>query len=64
MDKTFNETGSTGVSALSLLGIIFVVLKVLGYVSFSWWWVLCPFWAPVLLMFVLLFFVVAFDITV
>lgn len=64
MDKTFNETGSTGVSALSLLGVIFIVLKVLGYVSFSWWWVLCPFWAPVLLMFVLLFFVVAFDISV
>ena len=34
------------ISTLSTLGIIFVVLKLCGVISWSWWWVLCPFWLP------------------
>jgi hypothetical protein len=29
---------------LSLLGIVFIVLRLTGVVAWSWWWVLCPFW--------------------
>lgn len=35
-----------GVTPLSLLGIAFIVLKVMGYITWSWWWVLAPFWIP------------------
>lgn len=28
----------------SVLGIVFIVLKLLGVVSWSWVWVLAPFW--------------------
>ena len=36
-----------------ILGIIFIVLKLTGYIAWSWLWVLSPFWIPVVLLFVL-----------
>lgn len=30
-------------SVLSLLTIIFVVLKITGTIAWSWWWVMSPF---------------------
>jgi hypothetical protein len=38
---------NTGVSWTGLLGVVFVLLKVFGVqpvASWSWVWVLCPFW--------------------
>lgn len=32
--------------SLSLLGTLFVALKLLGKIDWSWWWVLAPFWLP------------------
>lgn len=37
-----NSSGGTGV--LGLLGICFIVLKLTGFISWSWWLVLAPFW--------------------
>ena len=31
-------------SVLGLLGVAFVVLKLTGYIAWSWIWVTCPFW--------------------
>ena len=31
---------------LGILGLIFVTLKLTGHITWSWWWVLAPFWAP------------------
>jgi hypothetical protein len=42
--KTVVKTG--GVSATSLLGVLFVGLKLTGYIDWSWWWVTLPFWGP------------------
>jgi phosphoglycerol transferase MdoB-like AlkP superfamily enzyme len=33
-----------GVNILGLLGIAFIVLKLTGYIGWSWWWVTAPFW--------------------
>ncbi|MCJ7761105.1 hypothetical protein MUP59_08215 [Candidatus Bathyarchaeota archaeon] len=33
-----------GMSFTSLLAIVFIVLKLLGHISWSWWWVLSPIW--------------------
>lgn len=35
-----------GLSVPSVLGIIFIVLKLTGVISWSWLWVLAPFWIP------------------
>lgn len=29
---------------LGLLGILFVALKLTGFIDWSWWWVTLPFW--------------------
>lgn len=47
----------TGPGVLGLLGVAFVVLKLLGYINWSWWWVTAPFWGPLALVLVLLFVV-------
>ena len=36
----------SGIGALSILGIILVVLKLIGGINISWVWVLAPFWIP------------------
>ena len=41
-------------SILGLLGIAFVVLKLVGVINWSWWLVTLPFWGPVVFVLVLL----------
>ncbi len=31
---------------LQILTIVFIVLKLLGKITWSWWWVLAPLWGP------------------
>lgn len=51
-NKTIVKTGST---ALELLCITLIILKLLGLIKISWWIVLAPIWIPfVLLMLYLL----------
>jgi len=38
------STSSSGIGVLGLLGVAFVVLKLMGYITWSWWWVTAPFW--------------------
>lgn len=41
---------SGGIGCLTVIGIVFVLLKILAVepvASWSWLWVLCPFWAPI-----------------
>ncbi len=39
-----NVTHNGGVGILGLLGVVFVTLKLTGYIDWSWWWVTLPFW--------------------
>ena len=32
---------------IGLLTIVFIVLKLLNIINWSWWWVLAPLWLPV-----------------
>lgn len=41
------KNGSTeGVGFLGLLTLIFITLKLTGFIDWSWWWVLSPLWIP------------------
>ena len=42
---TVQVAGPT-IPVLGLLGVVFVTLKLLGHITWSWWWVTAPFWAP------------------
>lgn len=41
-----NSTKVYGTNACTLLGVAFVVLKLTGFINWSWWWVTSPFWIP------------------
>jgi hypothetical protein len=34
------------------LGMLFIALKLTYFIAWSWWWVLAPFWIPLLLIIV------------
>ena len=48
MAKTTN-VGSGSSSIFGLLGVLFVGLKLTGYIDWSWWYVTAPFWGPIAL---------------
>lgn len=56
-DKTSSSSG--GVGFAGLLAIVFITLKLLGKIDWSWWWVLSPLWGSVLLGVVILVVVFA-----
>lgn len=41
--------GNSGLGLAGVLTIIFVVLKLVGVIAWSWWWVLSPLWISFLL---------------
>lgn len=43
MKKDIRIVGG-GTSLTTLLTVLFVALKLLGIISWSWWWVLSPLW--------------------
>jgi hypothetical protein len=50
-----NESSSNGIGFSGLLTIAFVVLKLTGYIAWSWWWVLSPIWiSAIIILFILL----------
>ena len=55
MDNNNNSTG--GIGFCGLLTIVFIVLKLLKVISWSWLWVLAPLWIPVAILIV--FFIIA-----
>jgi hypothetical protein len=59
MSSERNATGGVGFFGLPLL--VFITLKLTGFINWSWWWVLSPFWIP-LLVGVLIFAVLVFIV--
>ena len=39
-----SKSSSGGAGVFGLLGVAFVVLKLTGFIDWSWWWVTAPFW--------------------
>ena len=39
---------------LGLLGVAFIVLKLVGVIDWSWWWVTLPFYGPLILLIIFL----------
>ena len=39
-----NNSSSGSICFTGLLTIVFIVLKLTGYIAWSWWWVLSPLW--------------------
>jgi membrane protein YdbS with pleckstrin-like domain len=41
-----DKARSGSVSILPFFLLLFVALKLTGYINWSWWWVLSPLWVP------------------
>lgn len=49
-----NRNSSSGIEICGVLTIVFVVLKLVGVINWSWLWVLCPLWIDILLTVIIL----------
>jgi hypothetical protein len=52
------ENNSSGIGFIGLLTVLFVALKLTGFIGWSWWWVLSPLWiTPILVIAGIMLFV-------
>lgn len=42
-----SSSSAGGIGFLGALAILFIALKLLGYIDWSWWWVLAPIWGGI-----------------
>lgn len=47
--KEYSEITTGGLSLTTILFLIFLVLKLCGVITWSWWWVTAPLWGGVAL---------------
>jgi len=65
MSKEKNTTVvNGGIGFSGLLTIVFIVLKLLNVIQWSWWWVLSPLWIPLALVLAIyaIFFLIAYIV--
>ena len=55
------NTKVVGLGVCDVLGIVFIVLKLVGVISWSWWWVLAPFWIPLAIVILCAIIIAIFD---
>ena len=49
-----SSSSSSGIGFTGLLTVVFITLKLLGKIDWSWWWVLAPVWGSVALIITIL----------
>jgi hypothetical protein len=59
MSESSNRSGGIGFSGL--LTIVFIVLKLLGKIDWSWGWVLSPLWITALIVIVIVVLLAALS---
>jgi len=62
MSNNNSTTQSGGIGFFGLLAIVFITLKLMGYITWSWWWVLAPLWAPLAVVLVIFLIIVIFAL--
>ena len=61
MREKHSTTVNGGIGFAGLLTIAFIVLKLLGIITWSWVWVLSPIWIDAILIIILLAVVIIMD---
>lgn len=44
-----SSNNSGGIGFVGVLTIVFIILKLVGVIDWSWWWVLSPIWINAIL---------------
>lgn len=60
MKQTRRNSGTCGFG--TLLGLVFIVLKLTDKIDWSWWWVTSPIWIEALLAIVLVGVMILFGV--
>ena len=55
MANSSSSSSSGGIGFAGLLTIVFIVLKLMGFIDWSWWWVVSPTLISIALTIVFLF---------
>lgn len=55
MSEPQNVVVAPGIGLGPILFIVFLILKLVGTISWSWWWVTAPLWIPFCVIFVIAF---------
>lgn len=57
-----NNNAKCGITFIDILTLIFITLKLLGVINWSWFWVLSPILIPLILVLLLCFYFIFVDI--
>jgi len=49
MSQSGKTEAKVNIGFPGLLALVFITLKLIGKISWSWWWVLSPIWIPLAL---------------
>jgi hypothetical protein len=49
MSQSSSSSSSSGIGFIGMLTILFIALKLTGYITWSWLWVLSPIWITTLI---------------
>jgi hypothetical protein len=60
MSNNTNVASSGGIGFFGLLTIVFIVLKLCGIITWSWWWVFSPLWISFMAGIILIIIIVNF----
>lgn len=52
--STQSQSQTSGIGFTGVLAILFIALKLLGKIAWSWWWVLSPIWISFAILIVVL----------
>lgn len=55
------NSSNSGIGICGVLTIVFVVLKLVGVINWSWLWVLCPLWINLLLIIIVAVIIVIIN---
>lgn len=50
-ESSSSSASGGGIGFFGLLGIVFITLKLTGYIDWSWWYVTMPLWMPAVIVF-------------
>ena len=57
-----NNTSSSGIGISGVLLIVFIVLKLVGTINWSWWWVLSPLWIDLIIFLLVVVVLVIYQV--
>lgn len=55
-----NNNSAGGIGGITLLSIVFIVLKLTHYIDWSWWYILLPLWGPLAILLLAILIMVLF----